>query len=760
MTIPKLTPYTGQVANPDGSQTQTEFTQNMFDQLSYEAQLATELDATIDGMNNAVDEVEASATSAENSANAAEAAASTAGYQGLWPDTGGSALKGEIWQTQVGGTPTGEYYTALQDTTVNPVGDNVNWKIQNDLNTGNLSDYTDIVYKASGGNSAVENMIAGNPVQSSDGNICFADGLMYVRNSGTSGTIADFDLYGFTNGSKLQCVDNLITIEGVDYYVLGDDVNGLVITNIDLTQPYSADIDGSPRNLYKASFGMETFDFRALGPSDGDDVSDAVDIFFTEIHSKRYTKAVMAGRYKISRNFDIDGRYPNQDTTTDIEFAVRFDTTHTDKTREVFSIENTREYSWSGFFQLFCGLPDYSTRRNFRGIKFNLNCSYMSLGSFLVYGTCHDGVWIGNSTQLDWKQLLTRYCGTGNAIPTSVEATIVSATNTGAANTVSQRCVIEVDNYLETLQVGDYVSLINPGTSGYSDGNIVKLVTAVNPGANEITVFPWVTVAQQSLTLRYASGAGLRETGSDSNVHNFGYLDALACGVGFNSSSLYGGMKSSYASQFSTIGYVTARGISDFHQATSMGTSYWEGNGWDIVKPTTVNQSIEILNSTNLDLNKCMALSYYAGTTASPTNENRAFSLLKGISIGIDGNKYSANANPALNATNSLNLHGNSAPTFNIRQAVSPITVNLMEFESISRLFNMNFALMHLSGRGANGQPTSAVTFVPGASYSINGGAPGANFQLSGFTSAALVAVEVDETDTPNNWRITRYQGS
>lgn len=128
MTIPKLTPYTGQVANPDGSQTQTEFTQNMFDQLSYEAQLATQLEATIDGMNSAVDEVEANAVSAENSASAAEAAAASAGYQGLWPDSGGSALKGEIWQTQVGGTPTGNYYTALQNTSVDPVGDNVNWR--------------------------------------------------------------------------------------------------------------------------------------------------------------------------------------------------------------------------------------------------------------------------------------------------------------------------------------------------------------------------------------------------------------------------------------------------------------------------------------------------------------------------------------------------------------------------------------------------------------------------------------------------------
>jgi hypothetical protein len=129
MTIPKLTPYTGQVANPDGSQTQTEFTQNMFGQLSYEAQLAAELDATIDGMNQAVTDVEGNANAASASATAAEASASTAGYQGLWPDTGGSATHGEVWQTQIGGKPTGNYFTALQNTSVDPVGDNVNWKV-------------------------------------------------------------------------------------------------------------------------------------------------------------------------------------------------------------------------------------------------------------------------------------------------------------------------------------------------------------------------------------------------------------------------------------------------------------------------------------------------------------------------------------------------------------------------------------------------------------------------------------------------------
>jgi hypothetical protein len=49
-------------------------------------------------------------------------------YRGLWPDTGGSANKGDTYQTQLSGAPTGQYFTALQNTTVDPVSDNVNWR--------------------------------------------------------------------------------------------------------------------------------------------------------------------------------------------------------------------------------------------------------------------------------------------------------------------------------------------------------------------------------------------------------------------------------------------------------------------------------------------------------------------------------------------------------------------------------------------------------------------------------------------------------
>ncbi len=113
-------------------------------------------------------------------------------YRGLWPNTGGSANKGETWQTQTGGTPTGQYFTALQNTTVDPVGDDVNWRSV--VSVDSFSRYTDIVYKASGGNSAVGNMIAGLPIVASLGSVVRTEaGTWRIVN--TSGILLDSGLY-------------------------------------------------------------------------------------------------------------------------------------------------------------------------------------------------------------------------------------------------------------------------------------------------------------------------------------------------------------------------------------------------------------------------------------------------------------------------------------------------------------------------------------------------------------------------------------
>ncbi len=145
-----------------------------------------------------IDGAEAAAVSAAASAAAAEAAVSGLDYQGLWPGTGGSANKGDTYQTQVSGTPTGQYFTALQNTTIDPVGDNVNWReVVSNQSIDGLTNYQA---------ATVADMIAGRPVgwQSGDPVISHVIG----------------QVWGLTGKFKVVSISNPMTIDNFD--ALGD----------------------------------------------------------------------------------------------------------------------------------------------------------------------------------------------------------------------------------------------------------------------------------------------------------------------------------------------------------------------------------------------------------------------------------------------------------------------------------------------------------------------------------------------------------
>ncbi|QHB42732.1 tail fibers protein [Vibrio phage VP-HS15] len=98
-------------------------------------------------------------------------------YKGLWYNGVSSAGAGDEWQTQVSGIPTGDYYIALKDTSVDPVADNVNWKSQNDYGTLNsgLS-----VKQTSGSNAEIMSTVIedGRIVKNDDdGSIHMGDGV-------------------------------------------------------------------------------------------------------------------------------------------------------------------------------------------------------------------------------------------------------------------------------------------------------------------------------------------------------------------------------------------------------------------------------------------------------------------------------------------------------------------------------------------------------------------------------------------------------
>lgn len=237
MTIPNVSPYTGNKPTP--GQPQPEFNQNMSDELDYFNSLPSELNPAIDAINNTAIQVTSDSESAAASATAAETAAQSSGYAGLWPDTGGSALKGETWQTQAGGVPTGFYFLALQDTSVDPVGDNENWRETSDITPSSVPDYTDIVFKAFGGNSAIENMIAGRidgnvTIKHLAGNIYSTQGDVW-RHKGTNignETLDDFEALSDISLSSFGVIFDGATINtsAIDLAIAYAESSGVKLT--------------------------------------------------------------------------------------------------------------------------------------------------------------------------------------------------------------------------------------------------------------------------------------------------------------------------------------------------------------------------------------------------------------------------------------------------------------------------------------------------------------------------------------------------
>ncbi len=223
-----------------------------------------------------IDGARESAAEAEASAAAAEAAVSGLDYQGLWPDTGGSANKGDTYQTQVSGTPTGQYFTALQNTTVTPTDDNVNWRAV--FGAVSLSRYTDIVFKASGGNTAVDNMISGIAGGSLSvdhvlGNIYTADGDLWevinlpvvsisdfyripsrteTRNKASSNLVDVFLIYGQSNARGTASITT-----GAPSYITGmaKMYNGSALVDLEVNMPTQN--DGTSSGSAWAAFANE-----------------------------------------------------------------------------------------------------------------------------------------------------------------------------------------------------------------------------------------------------------------------------------------------------------------------------------------------------------------------------------------------------------------------------------------------------------------------------------------------------------------------
>ena len=268
-TIPTINPYTGQVAVP--GQPQATFTFNMQSQLTYEANLAPDLNATVAAMNTVSGEVETLRDEAQTSADDAETSAVAAqgysNFQGAWSSATGAWNKGNSFDH------TGRTWALLVDlsdiTTVEPGTDENSWRavLSDDFGVvtgGNFDEVKlrrgtnaeilagtpaigeawfnkddrnihmgdgstlggvphlntnlgQLVYKETGV-SAVDNMIDGVPFPTKVGNKCVTGGTVWKRVSDSAGDITDFKpltkVYASDFGMTRDAIQRALNIGG------------------------------------------------------------------------------------------------------------------------------------------------------------------------------------------------------------------------------------------------------------------------------------------------------------------------------------------------------------------------------------------------------------------------------------------------------------------------------------------------------------------------------------------------------------------
>lgn len=114
-----------------------------------------------------------------------------------------------------GFTRTGPEIEAIHNTVTDP---STNQAFINAIGEIVTPKYTDIVYKASGGNSAIDNMIDGIPISSASGDVCLTNGTLWKRVSVSNpSVISDFEIISST--------ETFETTGGRDSFSLGYNIS-------------------------------------------------------------------------------------------------------------------------------------------------------------------------------------------------------------------------------------------------------------------------------------------------------------------------------------------------------------------------------------------------------------------------------------------------------------------------------------------------------------------------------------------------------
>jgi hypothetical protein len=321
-------------------------------------------------------------------------------------------------------------------------------------------------------------------------------------------------------------------------------------------------------------------DFGAVGDGIANDTT-ALTNFFDYIRLNK-VQGDCTGTFRVTAPFTL-----NINATT-CHFDANF---ITDNVSEIGVVINALIAFATGRINITCAdalndtsILDYNARRQEVG-AFVTDSGRSILPLIFVTGTTRTGVLVSNNAQgvipgansnmFGIEQARTRFTGSAQLFA----FTPASITNTGATNSVVQRCVMTFANTLPTsLRENDFVEI----------NDELVVVMGVDYSTNTITAYPQLKDTTLS-SAKLFIGAGVEVIGNDANVGGINLVDAVFCGTGVKALSTFGACFGRIHTSLAGVGIMIGRPTNSNTRGGTVGWMYTEGFKWEVVQASLEN---------------------------------------------------------------------------------------------------------------------------------------------------------------------------
>lgn len=346
-----------------------------------------------------------------------------------------------------------------------------------------------------------------------------------------------------------------------------------------------------------------------------------------------------------------------------------------------------------------------------------------------------------NSTLCSFDQVRAANVGTGYS---NRQYTVAynGLVNTGASGSGGQLSTLTVATMPESdIDCQKFV---------YANGTL-HMITASDPVAKTISVYPWILGAPESGTIEYIWGSGVDVYAGNSSCVHFNRIDVANSAIGLSARSLYLPSVNQLCVQGSRLGVVEGQTQISAGAGGSIGNYYTETMLFDLVFVTLWGNygRLRILSSYEPKIEKTT----WIGSRWTDGRYSSQGNTVEGFQYSFRGyNYYCESPYQVYKSAASSNIVAVDLFSKNLWRQVyykNTIIFPLSEFtaENVmkARMFGLSTGLIHVIGTGVNAAPTS-ITFPISntAGFTLNGGTTDLVFTGFGGIAQFVIYIEVE----------------